>query len=885
MLVLRLEGFRSHALYKAEFKIGRATYVCGPNGSGKTDLYRAIRWALFAKKGDKVHPLNTSTTVTVTLHMGDIRVARTTLPDTVMVRYKNVLYKGDDANAIICSVFGTRESWELTSYVRGIHPYLLATSQRRIEILNEITEEGKARDTLDAILAQCKSELKTLTRDHEKEMIRYTALYNDSVVQPEKILTDEQRENIHASLTKNQRLVSVYQAKIEARSVLVAKIGSLKANILELEGYSQSELEELTQKLAISSRYIAAKATVDKLRANHISLGILTQEDLSNAIVAERDYNTSYSAFNKLGIQHSEQAVQSALKKLALSIEYSEVALNNALYKDIESSCSYVCKTIEEADGMEVQLRSDIRSLSDSIQHSPMFERRAQIDSLLQQLGSEVSEDLSVFCSVLERKISQQWIHVERAKYEREYSRLFQSEESSSLPTHLESTVLTEIETIRTTISNIERSKIVITCPHCSGKIMHSDGAYIPFEGVLEEGDISTLKKRLSALLKLASMKYPSAPDCEVLSSVPEEERRLSIAKRCLSLRAGLVPIPEGVLPLDCTVSVANARLASMKKKLADVVECRRVLLQLEEAVKPREIPCNIDVMDVAVARARVKQLESLRFYPKPERSVDSIRCQLKLQDAMDELARCPKPEKLITEQQIRDYQKKLASLEVLSKQLAEAEKELSSNTITKEMLLSSKRVVADLQKRLTEDKKHSAMHKDKQVVDALHDKLALKRSQYDYANEYLQAFNEGTDIKIRDRSQGLTRDVNALLSDCRSDIRIDIPAKNGRDKIICYTKGEKAGSPTELSDGELSLVSFAFRLCFCLMSRSPIIILDEVTREMSTEVKSKCVEIALDICKRAKKTLIITDHTCDSGDYDKVIDLTPRQASIAEAS
>jgi hypothetical protein len=349
------------------------------------------------------------------------------------------------------------------------------------------------------------------------------------------------------------------------------------------------------------------------------------------------------------------------------------------------------------------------------------------------------------------------------------------------------------------------------------------------------------------------------------------------IAKRYITLSSSLSPIPSDICKLTCSIIEANSRLGAKRRELIAIREQRQVLLELEQAVKPRDVPSEVVVLDSVVARDRIKQLERLHFHPKPQKSATVIRLQLRLQEAEDELARCQKPERVIQQIEVDQYVSKLASLEVLTNQLEDAQAQLIKHTITREMLADVKREVSQLENRFEDDKKYSVMDKQAQAIELLCDELDQKQRMYDVACEYLeQHFKPSSNMKMSDHSRGLANDVNSFLIACESNIRVSIPMKDDRTKIICYKNGKKLGSPTEASDGELSLISFAFCLCFCIMRKSGnFIILDEVTREMSAHAKDKSIKIALDIAKKAGKTLLVTDHTCICGDYDKVIDLT----------
>ncbi|CAH6420667.1 Hypothetical protein POVR2_LOCUS219 [uncultured virus] len=854
--------------------VGEATYICGPNGSGKTDIYRAIRWVLFGKRSDKVHPTDTSTTVGVSLRMGKIRVLRTALPDTITVHNDTKVMQGEDAEATIRAIYGTRDAWELSSYVRGIHPFITANSQKRVEILNEITEEGKARDVLLALISRLKAEVKTLSSNYDKEMIRYEAVYGSEPVLTSKILLEQDRLSLTAELSQARKLQASYQTQIDLQASLTKNISGLAARIAQIGEPSNEILVLLREQAACSTKYTLAKKNLDRLQAMRIPAATIavTPEMIDTAIVTERNHAASVSSFSKLDVSHNPQAVRDKIKDYELSLEYSEIALANSRYIKLRDSCPAVASSVLEATQQALELQQEMDRLSLLIKYAPALEIEANYARTASKLV-KVDVDLHTYAADLERQIDQQQVYLDRDYYEQEYFKIVGNQAAADAVT----VVLDLMNQIRDSIAKIEQSKVVMTCPCCSGNLVQVGNKLAKFEGEVATGDTVVLRRRLQLLTKLATIKYPAIPNCARLSSIDDARQQARLARELIVLEAKRVKIPTGIDRLKTTVAVANASLVNMKAKLATVQQCKAILTELASLPPLRDIPAGIKVVSDSVAREQIKQLDRLVYVPKPTVSVATLKQQLELQAATMALEELVKPERLVTETEVREYSSKLTQFELLSRQLEDAQTELALITVTREMLTEVRARVREIEAKLAADKKYTTMDLQAVHIETIADDLDKKRAEYDAVLEYFEHhFKPGSDIRLSDCSRGLANDVNALLSSCESKIRITIPLKSDRTKIVCYSNGKKIGAPTELSDGELSLVSFAFRICFCLMRKSDsMIILDEVTREMSANVKDKCIELAIEIAKSSGKTLLVTDHTSICGDYYKVIDLT----------
>lgn len=231
----------------------------------------------------------------------------------------------------------------------------------------------------------------------------------------------------------------------------------------------------------------------------------------------------------------------------------------------------------------------------------------------------------------------------------------------------------------------------------------------------------------------------------------------------------------------------------------------------------------------------------------------------------------------MTTQAEVRQYSSDLTSLELLCVQLKEVEVGLSTITISPLALLQSRKEVTDLEQRVADHEKHSVMEEKMSVIRDAAAKMDVKQTQYDRACEYKEYFDSGYEIRMRDCLVLLSSDVNTFLSDCGSAVRVELPTLTGKNKLICYNGRGRVGAPTDLSDGELSILSLAVRISFCLLSNRNLVILDEVTREMDPEAKDMCIEHVLEMMKKAEKTVLLTNHGCHMGDYDTVLDLSYR--------
>jgi ABC-type Mn2+/Zn2+ transport system ATPase subunit len=898
---LRIEGFRSHKQLKVFFPEKSSVYVCGPNGSGKSDIYRAIKWVLFPKKNDKVHPIGTSTTVKVTLKVistnNNIKVMRTVLPGTVEVKYNKKKYKGPDAENMITTLFGNKKVWNLTSYVEaGLHPFVIANNQQRAVILNEFIGDEKAKENISTILSETKSKLKTLNAEYEKEMIRYEATYGEELLDQSKILSDSEVSNIKSSIISNKDLITKYQKDLQAKSLLAEKIKHLETNLAKIPNCTSEGLESLkflcekTKKfMLVNDAYTKAKTA---LSPHQVPNKKYSQDDLNEALISNKIYESNNTICNQIGVEYNENAISTAIHKCEISLKYGEIMAKIANYEKVESNVRTLCgnKSLEEIKTQETNTQEKLTKVQKNLSYVSLFKRHSDVAAMntelfqmLKKLNIDTVDKLEGIINTTEQIISKQWIFKDRKEYENVYSTIYGNE---NLPKNTEDFAVTELMQAKEKIENIERSKSMMQCPHCNGPVIYLDGNIKKFDGEVVCGNVSQLKKQVEGLTKLAKLKYPDIPSGINEIDVDAAKNKVTMARKCITLQKSiqtitqnLETIPDGVEKVD--EIEANRSIVYLKKELTTLLKCKEALITLNSLEKPalpeKNSEGKIEIMNEAKAKLMVDKLKKVQTVSKPEHSPQLIKLFIEYQEAYNRYMMVSKPEKYVKEQDIRDYSTNLTILNNTLADLKKAKDDISKIPVTQDMLLSLKSDTKDLEKKLADNIKFTAMDKFASEINALCDKLDDMNEEYNNICEFKEIFERDFNICMKETVRGIGANVNEFLTNCGTDVRIKIPTGEDKTKIICFKNGIEYGSIWELSSGERSLVSFAFRIAFSLNSENDILILDEITDNLSVDIKDICIELMLDIMKKAGKTILLSDHHCHSGDYDKIIDLTQK--------
>ena len=496
---------------------------------------------------------------------------------------------------------------------------------------------------------------------------------------------------------------------------------------------------------------------------------------------------------------------------------------------------------------------------------------KQQIDELRKQL--DIDSSIDSYIEKYSNLISKQWILDNYEEYEKliaqlpnEYKKDFNFKQIDQ-----------KLEEERKLVEEIERSNKALKCPYCEHAVRLMEGTLHPYDGKIVAGDVKEINKRIEILVKASKIKLPEKPEGLVKINLNEIRKKIEIGNKIKLLEKQLLeleneiakdPIPSDVTYIEYKEGVEQ--IDKMKRYIVTRNEIKELEGALSKMKKP-EIPKSVQSVDVNKAGRELETLKTIKFIEEPKVSSVAIKASIDYYEAKEQLPNeCDK----VTNENIVEYASGLTILNTSRTNLEENTTKREKIKTTKLGLMSISKKVKDTKTKLEESNKHKIMLKDHVKLKESEDVLEKKKEYLANLQESKEIAEKAAKICIEDIIGLVESNVNNFLYNLGTDIFVKI-ASGDKVKIKCYKgDGLDYGKPSELSKGEQSYVSFAFNIAFGLISDNDILILDEVTDKLSVDNKDKCIELLLEIMSENKKTLIITDHHCHSGDYDHIIDL-----------
>ena len=889
-----IKGFLSHAKSRFEFPLGLSTHIRGQNGSGKSDIYRAIRWALYASKSDNVHPIGTSNCVEVKLYIGDnIFIKRTAVPNTIYLRHGTKTkdkaeikkYTGLDAVTMIEQLFGTKKHWQLCSHISShIHPFISASGPQRVEMLNDlIGSDENIKKILATLTYESKSTVKTLDASYTKKLIEYDVIYKDVKLDESLILTTQEAKYIEKDLASEREKHKTLQVMLAKKFTVESRIAIEEKMLFEKSDFIADGLAELRIERLKTSEYFPAKARVDKVQLTIKEKidRVFTTNDLDQAIIDENKFRQNDSKCKAANVSFDKSSIDSTIEQVELSLSYAD---NLEKAKDYNTLSNKITKfgssnncdpTQNYIQNKVIVLKDNLVTAEHNIGFSSLLRKHLEIKKIIKDIEDikSIVGNPEEYISKNEVLLSNQWILDARISYQKLYASL----EQGNLPKDINKIVNSRLVSTISSLKDIERSKTALACPHCMKLIVYSKDGIAKFDGVLADDNSDKLKRDLDILTKLSSMKYPDAPDWltkvnvkQVKANIAHANKALLLDEHLSKLKLNLCDLPGDVIEVDEQKTRNNIKV--LKSSIAQHEECLRMIIKLSTMTLPI-IPKSVTQISKTKAEETLSILKSIELCNPPEYSPSMIRNMIELNNAHKALSKLTRPSKSITEKDVVAYASNLTLKENSIKVLSSLNSKLAELDVTKNTVKESLSKISSLKKKLYISTLQTTLKEETEVLNAMCDELDAKKQEYEDIVEFKDIVENDCRKCIATTLRGIQTTANSFLESVGTDIRM-VLVHDEKIKIVCLRDGNVYGKPDRLSSGEGSLVSFALTIAFSLQSRNSILILDEATDKLSIDNKDKCVELLLEIMKENNKTVLLTDHHCHSGDYDKVIDL-----------
>ncbi|MBP2172514.1 AAA family ATPase [Methanococcus voltae] len=318
---LELQNFRSHRNSKIEFKEGITTIV-GKNGSGKSSIFQAINYALFAPSGKDYSLQNMikneadSFRISFTFEVRGKTYTVIRQRNRKSTKSENILFLKDNLNDNILADNNSNVNAKVQEILEmDNNVFANAIYIKQGDIVNLVNLAPKTRkDTIDKILG-----VEKYAKAHEK-MKEIINRYDEKIKVLTNNLTDE--EVIYESISKNNELIQNYNnlksenannlknLKSNEKDVL-DKLDILKANSEKNEEYNLNlltnnrEIDNLNNNVSNlsddKSILIDNKTKIFEKKENYKKCMVLMQKmDLLNEKLYNKDNKEFYNKYKEL---------------------------------------------------------------------------------------------------------------------------------------------------------------------------------------------------------------------------------------------------------------------------------------------------------------------------------------------------------------------------------------------------------------------------------------------------------------------------------------------------------------------------------------------------------------------------------------------------------
>ena len=864
-MYLKLEGFRSHTLTEVTFKKNGSNYIRGDNGAGKSDIYRALTWVLYGNDDVNIYKAGKKATVLVTLEYGNIFIQRQALPFKIEAVFGKTSYRGKEADAMIIEHFGTKEKWDLASYIHqsSAHKFISCKPSERMAVINRLTgNDEEIKNKIDSVLREAKIEEKVSEKTYEKIQSSFEKKYRKTKVSKKDQLDDREIRRIGKKIAELEKTLKETRLEFSKREMISKEMEGNGKKLLELKEYQVEEYENLKTQYEAYEKYRIKKANFEKCQKNFKKCPpILTQKDYDQSIVLNQEYKKNKELAVKYKLSYSKTAIEMEIKRLKKSLEYYEASKQKNLYR----------KQKDKVDELEEEAKSlknkhpedDPNKFIDDFERSLPWQDSIRKNSEKKRIGAQIgAKDFSLDEDTLIRNIENQWILDKHAEYN------LLMEKLGFKPT------TEQLENWKDDLQVIQKGLEILKCPCCDILLTKERSKLIKYEGkILENIDTSKLENKIELSNKILNFDLPEIP--EGLVKINVKEARLALAqltelKRLKEKYAAMeyIEIPEEVILIE-NISNGHLKFSALKKltKLERELETERQMLsKMENPTIPKDVKI-IDNLEETTEIIRI--LESIRIIEQPIDSEEILKIieYHRLKDLV------PEEVEEITKKQLDRYFVKYTERGILEKRQKELVDYLEKNDTKLSDLGDLEKEIQENRDRISRAKIFSEYSDEKEELTMSEAELGKKREIVGKVKEYKNIYYDACDRVLHSTLQTIKHDVNKILKELLSNgTTISIDVVGGNIKINFYREGVLYGDPADMSGGEKSILYFALIVVFNKLSNGQFLILDEATEGLTPDRKDDCIQYLLEYTKNFKKTLFLTDHSCHEGDYDKSI-------------
>lgn len=832
-----------------DFDEGSLLLLDAPSGSGKSTILEAIYWCLYGSMRD-VYPFNiaksTSKYCNVSLSIDGITVTRNKPPDRVRIDEHGTVSDNESAQARIEMIFGTRDVWLATSYMRQgtQHPLISFSGADKFSLLHSLTFGSltNEHETPEYYLKVINNKIKSVTEEYTKEEGA-----NDYMKQRFRELESKTQKALEVWGERPLSDVDVIEEELESEIDELSSMEMKRNNHLKLYGKRASVEESL----------VAAEQELSQLE---IEISQVTP-------VNEMVFVEMEELMKNL---RARQELQQKIHRLKI-LDYV-IDLDDEERDRLKHNCLTInkCKGLLKLSGINVtKLKEQAQTILDVQQEWSDY----KADETTKRKNHEE------YCIKLERDYAEQKVRAMEIKLHNSKVKKYH-EDLEKYNTYLDSSQRREDLLLRARstkpqnyvvsshigdkIKETRRELETLVCPECKS------GLSLRGKNLVSVNDVET-RKRLETQLGKFVEEMRDAQDYEMLVSQADAINIQKCEKPDGSDIKGRIEYIEEINVKPFVVPEYKA-CDPPKGRMCSNDEIK-LLEQLIEASK--DFP-NHSVNDL---------LSSLNSFPEYERLKEEL-------DNFKSLKPGTCLESLIKEynklKKLNDKHNNLKfKQEICNKNLEKLKIQLDNipqTSFDEYAYQKKKKSISETEKVLKNGREIINLESERDRLVQSNEKLVeLKNTQTD--SQRLRNIIEDVSIQAMQYSisslESMTNNILKNLFDDSLVLKINTTketkaVKNSRPKFIVNMgvnyKNFEYSTLSSLSGGEMNRLNLALTLAMSSISGSKMLLLDEVLNTLDNEMKDRAIQVIKN--QSEGKTVINVCHDSIAGLYNDVINV-----------
>lgn len=866
-----IENFRSIKNEKYIFESG-VTLLDGESGKGKTTILEAIGWCLYG--GKNVYPFLYNSKekeyTKVRVKINDFCIYRSKPPDTVSFKIKDTILVHDEAQAQIERIFGSKNFWESSSYLRQDNRNILMMNMapsEKISVLKEIIFGKNSEDLIENHYIKLEK--------YQKDIERNIDIANTKL-SFQKDIFKKQISNFENYMEfGKKKYLKIYQRREEIKKSIktldLKIIKNIESNSRKRDFENNKKIYEDTsleltsypENLNFKSIQMWQKYHIGKKKLEDFDMDFCsnykdfekTKKKLEKLKESHKKYLHNLQLSKKYEIDYDEESIDKEVKSLELLLEritayqkYKEGIINVRKIEEKINVQGDIFFELEKSKGnfrILLDVEKEIQDLKDDLEISEKYEKYKSFLEFLEKLEKAKDNIMEKYHNLMKEIDLEPVKMTPRLRYKISetidaYSgdhlkcpecntflikkgntlnkinyKPFNSEKKKSLYEDLE-TVMSFNKKYIETLENIKKIKTDLEEPSSS-----------PKEILSKLGDCKKEFKKTSSFEKIYS----------------QEEGKLNVLKDTLKS----MEIPEKVTEENGDIKKIRDKIFNLKK-IEFFEDFSSDILDLEKDLENIKKTNELDYIKKSVEE---NYLSFFQDFETPS-DFDSYFTLYKS---------CFEKNKLV-KKYLEKYEE--SEIELEDNEILEKKK-----NILEDNLALSDKYEKYLEIEKCRDELELASEYFKENVKKRDNCIKIKRIIDEVGNETLE---------------NLIGELNDLLNDISGDLFDDIiielemfkKLKVKKDlkpqfNLLIHLKGNTYENISFLSGGEKDRISISLTLALSILSGNPFILLDECMSSLDEEMRHRVLKLIKTYA--SDKIVLNICHDSVRGFYDNVIE------------